>query len=244
METPYTFVGITNEVKKRNNLDKMIKYVILDFDGTIGDTQGLIVGTLQSTMKRLQMEVKPYDVCAATIGLRLDEAFTSMYEGMGEEEGARCAAAYREIFAENKKRVTVKAFPHVLDTIRELHAMGVSVAIASSRYRISLLEYVRQMNIKDCVRSIVAGDDVEHVKPAPDMVDKALDEMKGEGESMNEAKARSIVVGDMTYDVDMAHNAGVRACAVTYGNGTREELISAEHIIDDFSELVGIVKAG
>lgn len=224
-------------------MDKAIKYVILDFDGTIGDTQSLIVATLQSTMRRMRMEVKPYDVCAATIGLRLDEAFISMYEGMDEETGARCAAAYREIFAENKKKVSVQAFPHVLDTIRELHAMGVCVAIASSRYRISLLEYVKQMDIKDCVQSIVAGDDVQHVKPAPDMVEKALAEMKEEGMNMDEAKACAIVVGDMTYDVDMAHNAGVRACAVTYGNGTREELVSADHIIDDFSELVGIVKA-
>ena len=46
----------------------------------------------------------------------------------------------------------------------------------------------------------------------------------------------------MTYDVDMAHNAGAKACAVTYGNATREELKNAEYIIDDFAELEEIVK--
>lgn len=220
----------------------MIKYLILDFDGTIGDTQGLIVATLQSTMKRLHMEVKPYEACASTIGLRLDEAFMSLYEGMDEEEGAHCAETYREIFAENKKKITVKAFPHVIETIRELHAMGVNVAIASSRYRISLLEYARQMNMGECIQSIVAGDDVEHVKPAPDMVLKALAEMGGEKADIEGMKHEAIVVGDMTYDVDMAHNAGVRACAVTYGNGTREELAEAEWVIDNFADVTGIVK--
>ena len=45
----------------------------------------------------------------------------------------------------------------------------------------------------------------------------------------------------MTFDVDMAHNAGAKACAVTYGNGTREQLASAEWIINDFAELLEIV---
>ena len=51
----------------------------------------------------------------------------------------------------------------------------------------------------------------------------------------------TLVVGDMNFDVDMAHHAGCKACAVTYGNGTREQLASAEFIIDDFAELLGLV---
>ena len=63
------------------------------------------------------------------------------------------------------------------------------------------------------------------------MVWRALKEMNGEIEE-------ALVVGDMTFDVDMAHNAGCKACAVTYGNGTREQLASADWIIDDFAELL------
>ena len=46
----------------------------------------------------------------------------------------------------------------------------------------------------------------------------------------------------MNFDVDMAHHAGCKACAVTYGNGTRQQLAFAEWIIDDFAELLEIVK--
>lgn len=211
-----------------------MKYIIFDFDGTIGDSQALIVKTLQDTMRKRGLEVKSDAECAATIGLRLDEAFVQLFE-MSAEEGMACAETYRVIFEENKQHLIVQPFPHVLETIHTLHRQGYQLAIASSRGSDSLFGYVKQMGIEDCISSIIAGDLVEHVKPAPDMVFKALEEMNGTVEE-------ALVVGDMTYDVDMAHNAGAKACAVTYGNATREELKNAEYIIDDFAELLDILQ--
>ena len=253
-----------------------MKYIIFDFDGTIGDSQSLIVKTLQDTMRARKLEVKSEEACAKTIGLRLDEAFVSLF-GMSAEEGLACAATYREIFLDNKKTMIVHPFPHVIDTLRELHRRGYILGMASSRNHCSLDGYVKQMQLEDIFSSIVAGDDVEHVKPAPDMVFKALGEMLGmknpgasaedvlnpgasaegvknpgasaEGvknpgasaEDIKDVLAETLVVGDMNFDVDMAHHAGCKACAVTYGNGTREQLASAEFIIDDFAELLDLV---
>ena len=223
-----------------------MKYIIFDFDGTIGDSQSLIVKTLQDTMRARKLEVKSEEACAKTIGLRLDEAFVALY-GMSAEEGLECAATYREIFLDNKKTMIVQPFPHVIDTLRELHRRGYILGMASSRNHCSLDGYVKQMQLEDIFSSIVAGDDVEHVKPAPDMVFKALGEMKGmnnpgtSAEDIKDVLAETLVVGDMNFDVDMAHHAGCKACAVTYGNGTREQLASAEFIIDDFAELLELV---
>lgn len=233
-----------------------MKYIIFDFDGTIGDSQSLIVKTLQDTMRARKLEVKSEEACAKTIGLRLDEAFVALY-GMSDEEGLACAATYREIFLDNKKTMIVQPFPHVIDTLRELHRRGYILGVASSRNHCSLDGYVKQMQLEDIFSSIVAGDDVEHVKPAPDMVFKTLGEMKGmknpvtsaedvlnpvtSAEDVKDVLAETLVVGDMNFDVDMAHNAGCKACAVTYGNGTREQLASAEFIIDDFAELLNWV---
>ena len=223
-----------------------MKYIIFDFDGTIGDSQALIVKTLQDTMRARNLEVKSDEACAKTIGLRLDEAFVVLF-GMSDAEGLECAATYREIFLENKKMMKVEPFPHVIKTLRELHRRGYILGMASSRNHCSLDGYVKQMQLEDIFSSIVAGDDVEHVKPAPDMIFKALKEMKGVKNleaSLDDVKdmlEETLVVGDMTFDVDMAHHAGCNACAVTYGNGTREQLASAEWIIDDFAELLEVV---
>ena len=223
-----------------------MKYIIFDFDGTIGDSQVLIVKTLQDTMRARNLEVKSDEACAKTIGLRLDEAFVVLF-GMSDAEGLECAATYREIFLENKKMMKVEPFPHVIKTLRELHRRGYILGMASSRNHCSLDGYVKQMQLEDIFSSIVAGDDVEHVKPAPDMIFKALKEMKGVKNleaSLDDVKdmlEETLVVGDMTFDVDMAHHAGCKACAVIYGNGTREQLASAEWIIDDFAELLEVV---
>ena len=255
-----------------------MKYIIFDFDGTIGDSQSLIVKTLQDTMRARKLEVKSEEACAKTIGLRLDEAFVSLF-GMSAEEGMECAATYREIFLDNKKTMIVQPFPHVIETLRELHRQGFILGMASSRNHCSLDGYVKQMQLENIFSSIVAGDDVEHVKPAPDMVFKALGEMLGmknpgvsaedvlnpgasaedvlnpgasaedvlnpvtsvEAEKFKDILAETLVVGDMNFDVDMAHHAGCKVCAVTYGNGTREQLASAEFIIDDFAELLELV---
>lgn len=220
-----------------------MKYVIFDFDGTIGDTQALIVKTLQDTMCKLGLEVKSSEECSATIGLLLEASFVKLY-GMSEEESQKCAKTYRAIFDENKHTFVVQPFPHVLETIRALHQKGYQLAIASSRSRESLLGYLKQMQIEECVSSIVAGNDVKQAKPAPDMVFKALEDIKEKQtieDSIEQMLAETLVVGDMPYDVDMGHNAGAKSCAVTYGNATREELKNAEYIIDDFAELLNIL---
>lgn len=90
-----------------------MKYIIFDFDGTIGDSQRLIVKTLQDTMQERGLEVKSDEACAKTIGLRLDEAFVALF-GMSAEEGEACAATYREIFMKNKEIMIVEPFPHVI----------------------------------------------------------------------------------------------------------------------------------
>ena len=56
--------------------------------------------------------------------------------------------------------------------------------------------------------------------------------------------SEAIVVGDMPVDIEMAHNAGVRAVGVSYGNATRQELeeAKANAIVDDIAELCSIIR--
>ncbi len=227
-----------------------MKYIILDFDGTIGDSQTLIVKTFQDTMRKMGKEIKSAEECANTIGMRLNEAFALLYN-TSIEEGEKCAMVYHKIFEENRAKLGMMPFPHVIETIKELYRRGFVLAVASSRGRDSLVGLIKQMGFADCITSVVAQEDVIHVKPDTDMVFKALMEIDGRKvdkddchelpEALRPMLSDTLVVGDMTFDVDMAHNAGVKACAVTYGNGTKAQLASAEWIIDDFAELLEIV---
>lgn len=210
--------------------------MILDFDGTMGDTQDLIVRTMQQTIQQLGLPSRTDEQCAAMIGLPLKHTFTTLIE-MSEEMGERCAELYRRLFNENNVPGAVPVFPNVLDTVRMLHERGLILTIASARRRDTLVEFLESMNLMQYIPYVISASDIENAKPAPDMVLKTL-------EDYHLSADEAIVVGDTKYDIEMAHRAGVKAVGVTYGNGTVEELraYGAEYIIDDFAQLLDIVQ--
>lgn len=215
-----------------------IKAVILDFDGTIGDTRGLIVRTMQQTLAEVGLPQRSDDECAAMIGLPLKQTFTCLMP-MDDATGDLCETTYRRIFFENNRPGAVSLFPGVCDVIRRMHRAGLLVTIASSRFRASLMAFLEEMELVPYVPYVLGAGDVDHAKPAPDMVLKTLAD---NGLRPEEA----IVVGDTVFDIRMAHAAGVKAVGVTYGNGRRGDLERerAEWIIDGFRELDGIVGIG
>lgn len=216
-------------------MSSKIKLVILDFDGTLADTQRLIVGTMQQTIRELGLPPQTDSRCAAMIGLPLKETFTGLMD-IGDDMGDRCAETYTRLFFENNKPGAVPVFPHVVETIKALHDAGMIMTIASSRGRDTLMEFLREMKMEPYISFVICATDIEHAKPAPDMVLVTLGKT---GISPQHA----IVVGDTQFDVLMAHRAGVAAVGVTYGNGRREELegLGTEYIIDSFDKLRDIV---
>ena len=213
-----------------------MKLIILDFDGTLADTRGLIVKTMQQTLEALGLEFRTDDQCAAMIGLPLKQAFTDLIP-MTDEMGERCVETYRRIFNENNALYVIPTFPHVIETLHQLHEQGYTLTIASSRSNRSLMEFVNDMHLNEVIPYVWGAEDVAQAKPHPDPV---LQTLKVYGCKPEDA----LVVGDTWYDIEMGRRAGVRTCGVTYGNGTREELVNAgaDFLIDDFGELVSILK--
>lgn len=212
-----------------------MKLIILDFDGTLADTRGLIVKTMQQTLDALELEPRTDDQCAAMIGLPLKQAFTDLLP-MTDEMGERCVETYRRIFNENNALYVIPTFPNVLETLYRLHEQGYTLTIASSRSHRSLNEFVNDMHLNELIPYVLGAEDVVRAKPHPDPVLQTLEAFGCKPED-------AWVVGDTWYDIKMGRRAGVRTCGVTYGNGTREELIhaGADVLIDDFGELINIL---
>ena len=209
-----------------------MKLISLDFDGTLADTRGLIVKTMQQTLEALGLESRTDDQCAAMIGLPLKQAFTDLIP-MTDEMGERCVETYRRIFNENNALYVIPTFPHVIETLHQLHEQGYTLTIASSRSNRSLMEFVNDMHLNEIIPYVLGAEDVTRAKPHPEPVLKTLEDYGCKAED-------ALVVGDTWYDIEMGRRAGVRTCGVTYGNGTREELVDAgaDFLIDDFGELL------
>ena len=209
-----------------------MKLIILDFDGTLADTRGLIVKTMQQTLDELGLESRTDDQCAAMIGLPLKQAFIHLLP-MTDEMGEQCVETYRRLFNENNALYVIPTFPHVMKTLHQLHEQGYTLTIASSRSNRSLREFVNDMDLNEVIPYVLGAEDVAHAKPPPDPVLPTL-------ESFNCKPEDALVVGETSYDIEMGRRAGVRTCGVTYGNGSREELMraGADFLVDDFGEVM------
>lgn len=214
---------------------KDITAVIFDFDGTIGDTASLIVNTMQLTLQELGLPSRSREECLTTIGLPLAKCFTAILP-ISDQEGERCAAVYRDIFERDAAAAGIHAFPGVPETLQALHDKGLTLTIATSRQRPSLEAFLQQLDLLRFFSYIVTVNDVERAKPAPDMVLQTLSHL-------NVQPSQTLVVGDAAYDILMGNSAGATTCAVTYGNGTREELLAAQpdHVVDSFAEILSLM---
>lgn len=210
-----------------------MKLIILDFDGTLADTAGVIITTMQATRRELGLPERTDEQCAAMIGLRLVEIPAVLYPECTIDTDLY-SRTYRRLFRIFNTDDAVNLYPNVLDTLKELKRRGFILTIASSRSRASLIDYITNLHLTDTISYVLGADDVKDGKPNPEAVNMTLKKFGVKPEA-------AIVVGDTVFDVQMGKNAGTLACGVTYGNGSRDSLKDADWIIEDFSQLLDIL---
>lgn len=211
---------------------KETKIIILDFDGTLGDTASVIIKTMHETIREMGLPTRTDEQCAAMIGLRLVEIPPVLFPECDIDVDLY-ADTYRRLFDIHNKDGAVNLYPNVIETLKALKARGLTLTIASSRGQTSLSQFVKNLGLTEIITYILGAGDVENGKPHPEAIFKTLDKY---GFTPDQA----IMVGDTIFDIQMGINAGTRTCGVTYGNGSRESLSPADWLIDDFSELLAL----
>lgn len=212
---------------------KEIKLIILDFDGTLGDTADLIIRTMQATIKELGLPSRTDKECGDMIGLRLIEIPHVLFPECGDISELY-ASTYRRLFHEFNTDGAVTLYPNVMETLMELKRRGKTLTIASSRSHASLAEYIENLGLSNIISYILGADDVKEGKPNPEAIFKTLERFDFDTDE-------AIMIGDTVFDINMGINAGVKTCGVTYGNGSRESLSDADWVIDDFGSLLELI---
>lgn len=215
----------------------MIHLIILDFDGTLGDTRANIVLTMRQTLQRLGYPVAEEDEIASTIGLPLEEGFRQLLPELPEDKVLECALTYRDIFEVNRKKLVPKLFPGVKEILSRLREKGYVLTVASSRSSSSLNGFLGDMEIAEFVSYVLGADNVKMAKPHPEPVLRTM-------AVLGYTAAETLVVGDMPVDILMGKGAGTLTCGVTYGNSSREDLAAsgADFIIDGIGALIDVLK--
>lgn len=148
------------------------------------------------------------------------------------------ANRYRAIY-DHKAIEICPPFPGLKDMLARLEEAEVRIAIASSKRR-ALIEPVLKFHALSRYFDLVVGSlEVTNHKPHPEPVHHILDKL-------DIPLAESVVIGDSTYDLEMAKNAGVDGIGVTTGIHTREVLATADpvHIVSGLNEALPLILNG
>ena len=159
-----------------SRLRRRAQAVIFDCDGTLVDSEPLARAAWERSLAPHGYAIDEDDY-ASLIGLpylRVHGFFAERIPGLADP--ATFWAGYSDkLFALIDSELA--AFPDALETVREVRALGLSVAVASSSPRTRLDRTLARAGLADAFPVTVAGDEVEHGKPAPDMFLEAAERL-------------------------------------------------------------------
>jgi len=207
--------------------------VILDWDGTIVDSTGIIVNAVISAAKSAGVIAPPREFILKSIGLGLNQLLLKLFSHLSSELLEKVAEGYRSHYHANEDKSYL--FDGVKEGIERLYQGKCKLAIATGKSRKGLNLALQHTDLNRYFLSTKTVDEC-FSKPHPHMVEAILEETQI---SVNHA----VIVGDTHYDLEMGKNAHIQTIAVTYGAQPKDMLVSFEPLacFDSFKEVVDFI---
>lgn len=190
--------------------------LIFDWDGTLMDSADKIVHCFQAAGRDCGLLALTDETIRRTIGLGVNEALSRLLPGSDQAARAAVAGRYREHFL-RLNDTAMPLFPGVARGLRDLRALGYLLAVATGKSRQGLEAAFRISGLADLFCMSRCADETRS-KPDPLMLTQIL---AATGVSAD----RALMVGDTSYDIEMAARADIDSVAVTYGVHDHNELL-------------------
>lgn len=210
--------------------DRQYDLIIFDWDGTLMDSAAKIVRCFQAAASDVGVPVPPDAAVRNIIGLGLHEAMDMLLPGTDTATRMHVAECYRRHFL-HVDQTEATLFPGVTEGLTRLGESGYRLAIATGKARRGLDRVLRDTATSHYFCSTRCADEA-FSKPHPQMLHDILDFT---GVSVE----RAVMVGDTTYDLQMAASAAMGSLAVSYGAHERERLLAHRPLacLDSFTEV-------
>lgn len=210
-----------------------LRLAVFDLDGTLVDSQHVIVGCMTEAFTGEGVPVPTVDAIRRIIGLPLEECVARLAPGETAASCARLVDAYKAAFFACRQRPDhdEPLFMGALEAIAALENDGWLLGIATGKAMRGLKAVIERHGLERRFVTLQTAD-MNPGKPNPAMLEKAMAET-------GVARAHTVMIGDTSYDMLMARNARVHAIGVGWGNHPVDELLEAgaHALVNTYAEL-------
>ena len=215
--------------------DGRLSLVVFDCDGTLVDSQHAILACMRDAFTTHGCAAPEDERIRQVIGLSLDEAVARL--AAAGDPAEKVTEAYRRAFFDLRSRPDFREplFPGVAAALEALDSAGCLLGIATGKARRGLLATLERHGLGSRFVTLQTADS-NPGKPHPAMLLRAMAETGADPD-------RTVLVGDTSFDMEMARRAGARAVGVAWGYHDRRELeaAGADRIVERCEELADCV---
>lgn len=213
-----------------------VRLIVFDWDGTLMDSERQIVHCMQRAADDLKLVVPSEDQVRCIIGLGLPEALLRLFPLYDRPTRERIRQAYaRHFVAEAGGRSEM--FPGAMDLLEDLRSQGYLLAVATGKSRLGLNRVLEQQGMLDFFDVTRCADETAS-KPDPRMLNEIL-------VSLSVFSRETIMIGDTTFDLEMASRASVPSIGIGHGVHSVAELQKHKPltIVPDIPGLAGYLSS-
>jgi phosphoglycolate phosphatase len=201
------------------SLGRRYELLIFDWDGTLADSEGLIVRSMQSAIADLNLPPRSDAAIGELIGLGMTDGMRKLYPEIDTEQLIKLLMNYRATFV-GKPQAEAPLFAGAEQALLELHRGGFKLAVATGKPRLGLDRSFRQHPALKTLFAATRTADETANKPDPLMLRELLEELKVPVD-------RALMIGDTEYDAAMAMAIGMPMLGVTCGVHAPQRILAA-----------------
>lgn len=213
---------------------KRFDLIVFDWDGTLMDSAAAIATSVQAAARDLGLEPPSDERARHIIGLGLDDALRFAMPNLPGERYGELTERYRHHYLSWDHELTL--FAGVEALLEDLLGAGHLLAVATGKSRLGLSRALEVSGLGSRFHATRCADEC-FSKPHPQMLEELMAEF-------GIAPEATLMIGDTSHDVQMAHNARVPAIAVSYGAHPRPGLEALDPLqcVDSVAELAEWLK--
>ncbi|WDF83547.1 HAD family hydrolase [Lacticaseibacillus pabuli] len=198
----------------------MFSTILFDIDGTIIDTEDVIISSLQEAVSQVTGRELKHDDLQFTLGIPSAVALDELK--LEPADRAAVGKLWTELLG--KKQKSVRVFATMRRTLAHLQHRGVQLGIITSKNDAELAQEFNRFGLNDYFDVLITSDAAAKPKPSGEPIALALKELSA-------AKRDTLYIGDSIYDMQSAQDAGVSFAIATWGANDLEHFTKADYML-------------